>query len=195
MPMQKNKTFIFLIASYLLCSIYSLVEVPLGGEEPRRAYLAVESVQKSDPLIMRHYGQLYFNKPPVHHFFNSLSLQIFGPGLFSYRLTSFLAYMLMGLLLYRLLKSHSRQWALYSLFIFMLSPDLMFYQTINTGEIDGLFALLLFVQFTLFLKYLKKPLFFILAFAYLIGALAFLTKGLPAIFITVYGSSGHFHLR
>ena len=187
MPMQQNRTFIFIIAAYLLCSIYGILDVPLGGEEPRRAYLAVESVQEGDPLIMRHYGQLYFNKPPVHHIFNFLSIQSLGSGLISYRLTSFIAYLLMGLLLFRLLKSRSRQWAIYSLFIFMLSPDLMFYQTIYTGEIDGLFALLLFVQFTLFSKYLRKPLLFTLALAYLFGALAFLTKGLPAIFITAMG--------
>ena len=187
MSMQERSIFIFVITAYLICGIYGLFQVPLGGEEPRRAYLAVESLEDENPIIMRHYGQLYFNKPPVHHALNFLSILSFGPCNFAYRLTSFLSYVFMGLLLFRLLRPRSGQWAYYGLFIFILGPDLMFYQSIKTGEIDGLFALIVFIQFIFFYNYSRKPHAIVLVMAYFAGALAFLTKGLPGIFITAMG--------
>jgi 4-amino-4-deoxy-L-arabinose transferase-like glycosyltransferase len=183
--MLKSKPLIATIFLLLfLTYLYGTVQFPLRGEEANRILTAYEMVYFHDFFNLTHLGEPYYSKPPLFMWLVALSSSIWGWGEFSARLisviSSFLTAFLVYLFAWNLLRDKTT--ALLSSLILLTFGDLaVFYGFL--AEIDAFHMFITFLGIFLpflFLQNGKETLAFI--FVGLITALAFLTKGLPALY-------------
>ncbi|MGB0177557.1 MAG: ArnT family glycosyltransferase, partial [Owenweeksia sp.] len=187
---MNQKKLVFLILSLLAISLFGwLGYIELRAEEPRRAIVSLEMLLSGNWVVPQINGWTYYNKPPV---FNWLMIFFFEiTGSFSewvVRLPSLLSFLLLGALHYRYVKKYiNREVALLSSLFWLTSADLLFYGSVNSGEIDPFYALVVYLQAIVIFKgfYHKKYLTLFLG-SYTLVAVGFLTKGLPSLAFQVF---------
>ena len=90
-----------LVLLVLLGYFYRASEMSLRGEEPRRAQVAVEMIERGDWLVPREQGDPFLSRPPLHNWLIALSFLGLGErDIFAARLPSLLATLGVVLLLY-----------------------------------------------------------------------------------------------
>lgn len=181
---------------YLQVTAFTLVMVglfsglgvlELRAEEPRRALVAMEMWIRGDWILPTLHGQPYYNKPPVFNWILLSFFKIFGTAdEWVVRLPGLLSFLVSGGLIFSFLKNRlDKQWAFLAMLAYWTSVDLFFYGSVNAGEIDLFFSLLIFGQaLWLFVFFEKRSWLLMFSGFYLLGAVAFLTKGLPAVLFT-----------
>ncbi len=158
--------------------------IELRAEEPRRAIVALEMFLRGSYIVPEIHGEPYFNKPPLFNWLIAGCIWLFGTtSEWVVRLPAALSFLILAFLQYRVVRLHvSRQVALWSVFILLTAADLLFYGTINTGEIDLFFAMLVFAQAAALFHFSSKGLWLAMyALCYGLAALGALTKGMPAV--------------
>ncbi len=158
----------------------------LRGEEPRRAMIAYEALEKSDYLKLTTYGIPYYNKPPLYFWVLAKSFQFGGFSKLSLRAPGLISIFLSALILFWCLRDKPWVHRVLALVFYLSLFDFLFYQSVYTGELDHFFSMLVFLSFFFQYRWLKKDrtIYFLLAAA--VCFLAFITKGLPAI-VFFYG--------
>ncbi len=156
----------------------------LRAEEPRRAIVAMEMVLSGNYWVPEINAMPYYNKPPVFFWLLSIFFQFFG--FFSewvVRLPSLLSFGLIALLNYGLVRKFlDKENALLSSLLIVSSADLLFYGTVNSGEIDLFFSLLVFLQVSCFFWFYERQQYLLMfVMSYIFVALGTLTKGPPSI--------------
>ncbi len=119
-----------------------LTALPVCGEEPRRALVAVEMKASGDWIVPRQQGQRYFSRPPLQNWLIGLAGWVRGDvDRGAIRLPSALAILLTALLVYGYGRTFlSRFGAMSAAVVFLTLGQVL--QIGNLGETEALFTLL-----------------------------------------------------
>jgi len=167
----------------LLAYVLHLGLHPLVLEEPRRAIITLEMLANDNPWAPTFLGEWYYKKPPVYNWVLLLSAWIGGgPSEWAFRLPTVLSIAgIAGLLLLAGRRYHSLEMGVLSALLFAVSIDVLFYFSI-LAEIDLFYAFVSFAGIlSVFHFYQQQQYYLLFVAAYGLGAVGFLTKGLPSI--------------
>lgn len=184
MKMKQKSAIILILAVLLLGYVGWLGAMGLRAEEPRRAMISIEMMEDGDYILPHMLGWPYYNKPPLFNWVMIIFFKIFGStSEWVVRLPSLISLFLMSFFTWKWSKKHiNQESALLASFFVITSADILYYGSVNTGEIDLLYAFIVFVQITLIYLFLHRKQYFHLFFwSYLFTAIGFLTKGLPSL--------------
>ncbi|HLP52532.1 MAG TPA: glycosyltransferase family 39 protein [Chitinophagales bacterium] len=180
-----SKALIVLIVVLLPLSLfYGSGMMELRAEEPRRAIVALEMYLTGNYIVPKINGWDYYNKPPLFNWLIVLCFKLFHSfGEWVVRVPSLVSFLLTGLFHYlfsrKYFKGHTS--ILASLF-FLTSADIFFYGSINAGEIDLFYSLLVYLQvMCIFFFYERKDYLLLFLTSYLCTALGVITKGPPSL--------------
>lgn len=180
-----RKILIILIIVLLPVSILTgLNIIGLRAEEPRRAIVAMEMVLSGEYVVPHINGMEYYNKPPLFNWLLAAFFKITGSfDEWVVRMPSLLCFLLIGLIHFFATKKYlTKETALYSALFFLTSADIFFYATINAGEIDLFFSLLVYLQMvSVFFFHQRKQFLLMFLTSYFFCALGVLTKGPPSL--------------
>jgi 4-amino-4-deoxy-L-arabinose transferase-like glycosyltransferase len=156
--------------------------LPARGEEPRRAQIAREMVDRGDPVVPREQGEPFRVRPPLQNWLIAASCLACGSwGAWPVRLPSLLATVLTTLLIYGYSRTFlSRLGALSAAVAFATFADM--FQMGRQAETEALFTLLVSGSLLTWHWGLMRrwPDALTYASGYSLMALAMLTKGLQA---------------
>jgi 4-amino-4-deoxy-L-arabinose transferase-like glycosyltransferase len=97
----RDAEVLVLLLVVLAAFVVRLGDVSMRGEEPRRAQVAFELVERSDWIVPREQGEPFLSRPPFHNWLIALSTLVCGTrDAWAVRLPSVLALLLTVLLLY-----------------------------------------------------------------------------------------------
>jgi 4-amino-4-deoxy-L-arabinose transferase-like glycosyltransferase len=172
-----------LVGLALVAYLSGMTQLELRAEEPRRALVSMEMVESGEYVVPHTYGMPYLYKPPLQNWCIAGLYKLGGayrdwmvrlPGVLSLLIIAFLMF-------YFLYRNGHKEAAFPSAFIFLTFGDLLYYGSVNAGEIDLLYTLFIFAQTLGVYKIYKGKLLQGYLLAYIFCALAVLTKSLPAI--------------
>lgn len=156
----------------------------LRSEEGRRAIVSIEMLESGNLTVPQLQCHPYYNKPPLYNWVIALFFWLFGDASeWVLRLPGVLSFLASGALLYAFVKRHGNPaHALIIALAYLCSTDLLFYGSVNAGEIDLFYTLVVMLQVMSIYHFYKhrnwSGLFLISYFFMTIGVL---TKGLPSI--------------
>lgn len=180
-----NKSIIILSLLLLFVVLFFWNDVlNLRAEEPRRAIVAMEMVLSGEYIAPQINGWAYYNKPPVFNWLLAGASQIFNSfEEWVLRIPSILSFLLMGCMNYFFVKKFiSKEVALLSSLFFFTSADILFYGSVNAGEIDLFFSLVSYLQvISIFFFYSRGDFLKMFLISYFLAAIGTLTKGPPSI--------------
>lgn len=156
----------------------------LRAEEGRRALVTFEMMEHDNMIVPYQYGHLYYNKPPL---FNWVIAAFFG--LFdsiseaALRLPGALSLLVTAWLLYYIGKRYlTKEVALMSAAFSLTLADMLFYGSINAGEIDLFYSLVVVAQMISIFWFFQRKQWALLFFvSYALTTIGLLTKGLPSL--------------
>lgn len=160
----------------------------LRAEEPRRAVVSMEMEQSSDWGTPRIHGEPYYNKPPLFNWIQALSIRVFkSSSERTLRMVSILGFLCTALCLYLTQRKEvGKSEAFTSVMFLLLSADVLFYGSINAGEIDLFYGFLVFVQWVVFYSFWKRSKHLqMFVWSSVLCALGFLVKGPPSVVFQV----------
>lgn len=158
--------------------------INLRAEEPRRAIVGIEMFLSGEYIAPHINGWAYYNKPPIFNWLLVFFYWIFNSfEEWVVRIPSILSFLLIGLISYRINKQFfSKKVAFFSSLFFLTSADILFFGSINAGEIDLFFSLTVYLQtIAIFYYYNKGAYFKMFLYSYIFAAIGTLTKGPPSI--------------
>ena len=122
--------------------------IELRAEEPRRAIVSIEMFLSHNYLVPEINGWPYYNKPPVFNWWMILFFKFFGSfDEWVVRGSSLFAFLLCAILNYFFVQKHlGKKVALLSSLFLVSAADLLFYGTVNSGEIDLFFTCITYLQ-------------------------------------------------
>lgn len=183
--MVTTKRLFFLFAILLAVALLTGInQLPLRAEEPRRAIVAMEMLLNKSFVVPKINGWEYYNKPPVFNWILAFFYWVFGTfNEWVTRLPGVLCFIAWGAIHYFFSKQFiGQKIALVSTLFFFTAGDLLYYGTINAGEIDLFFSFLTYLQVaSIFYYYQKKKLTLLFLFSYLLCGIGVLTKGAPSL--------------
>ncbi|HET6438894.1 MAG TPA: glycosyltransferase family 39 protein [Anaeromyxobacter sp.] len=156
---------------------------PLEFEEPRRALVALEMGLRGNLIVPTTNGLVYLNKPPL---FSWVLLGVMrlarSTGEFWIRLPSVLSLLLAALALHLVARRRLGSDTAFTAVAFLLTfTTLLFYGSLN-ADIDLFFTLLVTLQaLAVFIFEQRARPLLLFASSYLLAAVAFLAKGVPAL--------------
>ena len=181
---EREKILIVLILVLLPVSLLlNLGIFPLYNEEPRRALIALEMLFNGNLIVPTQMGEFYYKKPPVFNWVLIGAFKLFGSySEFAVRFVSVISLLGMGILNYLFLKKYaSKTLALFASLLFIISADIYFYFAL-TSEIDLFYSLITFASIlTIYHYHRQGKLWHLFLITYTLGAIGFLTKGLPSL--------------
>ena len=176
---------LFVIGTLLLVVLFGWNHVlELRAEEPRRAIVAMEMVLSGEYWVPQIHQWPYYNKPPLFNWWLAVFFQLFGScAEWVVRLPALDAFLAMALLHYYLSSQFLKHTvALFSSLFLLTSADLLFYGTVNAGEIDLFYSAIVYVQvMAIFIYGQRKAFGWLFVVSYGMAALGTLSKGLPSI--------------
>ncbi|MFY0643108.1 MAG: glycosyltransferase family 39 protein [Bacteroidia bacterium] len=182
---MNRKQIIIIVSLLLLVGLFSgLSQIELRAEEPRRAVVSMEMVITGDYVVPHITGLNYYNKPPAFNWLMALFFKLFGSfDEWVVRLPSLLSLVGLSLVHFFFSKQYigNVKAALSSLFL-ISAADMLFYGSVNSGEIDLFYALICYLQVAFIFYYYKHKkwwLLFILSYGF--ATVGFLTKGVPTL--------------
>lgn len=177
MPNKTTVILLLLLAAIALLGGQHILE--LRAEEPRRAVVAMEMVLSDQYLVPKINDAPYYNKPPGFNWAVAACYRLFGSfSEWVSRLPSVLAFLAMAVVNFLFV----RRWlgpitALLSSLFIVTSADLLFYGTVNSGEIDLLFSFVVYVQaMALFWFWQRKQWWWLFLISYLLTGIGVLIK-------------------
>jgi 4-amino-4-deoxy-L-arabinose transferase len=186
----RKRGALILLAFWLIAYLIPLGWRPLvQPEELRHAELAREILVSGDWVVHRISDLRYFDKPPLGHWLNAISLWLFGENAFAVRLVSCLCIGLIAAALLRFTHNYtgSHNAGLIAGLVFLSSPGAL--AMANYAVYEGIVSLWLTLGLLTFYhaSHARSPDQSILLFALfgVLCGLAFLTNGFIAIIIPV----------
>jgi len=178
--------WLLLFGLLLLGYLLNLGIQPLYLEEPRRAFIAMEMLENKNWIVPTLWGQYYYFKPPLFNWILLASTGLLG-GFSEYALrfpTVVSTWLLSGLLYLIGRKQLGERHGRYAAALWLCSVGVLFYFSM-IAEIDLFFSLLTFCSiYAIYYFYQKQQLWTLFLVVYTLSALAFLSKGLPALVFT-----------
>lgn len=156
----------------------------IRGAEGRRAMVTYEMMENGDLLTPYLHGHPYYNKPPFYNWVIALFFFAFGSiSEWVLRLPGVLSLISTAILFFYVAKRYVRkEVALLGAGAALTITDMLFYGSINAGEIDLFYALLTSLQVLAIFWYQQKDKWLLLfVTSYTLTAIGALTKGLPSL--------------
>jgi 4-amino-4-deoxy-L-arabinose transferase-like glycosyltransferase len=182
---MKKKTLIILIIISLLISYFVwLGLIGLRAEEPRRALISIEMLLTGEYVIPHMFGWVYYNKPPLFNWVMAFFFWLFGSWEeWVVRLPSTFSFLLIGVINWKIVsKAIDKETGILSSLFLVTAADILLYGSVNTGEIDLFYSLVVYLQLiSIFIFHQRKSYLLMFVLSYFLAALGFLTKGLPSI--------------
>jgi len=181
-----NKKLLVIITLLLLAYAFfaHLNSIGLRAEEPKRAILGIETLLDRNYIIPHIHGYAYYDKPPFYNWILAFFFFLFGSfDEWVVRLPGVLSILLTGIIGFIIIKKYTnKELAYFSSMAYITSADLLFYGSVNSGEIDLFYSMVVFIQvISIFWFYEKKKYLLMYVSSYLFVSIGFLTKGLPSI--------------
>ncbi|UKN02142.1 glycosyltransferase family 39 protein [Paracrocinitomix mangrovi] len=180
----QNKWFmVSLITLLLLVYLGFNGIIELRNEEPRRAIVAIEMLESGDYLIPHIYGETYYNKPPLFNWLLAGSFKIFGTGEWAVRFPGVISLLLIGFLFWKITVNQINEKYRHLLpFAILTIADLLYFGSVNAGEIDLFYSLIVCLQaYSIFYFHQKNQLYWLFVVSYIFCAIGLLTKGIPSL--------------
>ncbi len=185
--MNKKVTIIILLLFLAIYIVPLNVRPLVMPDETRYAEMGREMVQSGDWIVPRLNGLRYFEKPPLGHWLNALSIKLLGENAFAVRLPGALSAALSALMLAMLIRRFTGETsaALLAASVFLTCLEIFAIGTFCV--LDSIFSLFLTASIASFFcafmesRPSKKAVF--LTAAGISAGLAFLTKGFLAFII------------
>lgn len=182
---MSKKTIIIISIALLAIALFGWQNIiELRAEEPRRAIVSIEMLLSGNYVVPQINGWSYYNKPPVFNWIMAGTFFIFGSmDEWVVRLPSLLSFVVLGIFCFRFFKKYvSNEVAVLAALFFVTSADLLLYGTVNSGEIDIFYALVVFLQaFAIFHYHQAKNYWKLFLISYFLVGIGFLTKGIPSL--------------
>jgi len=144
----------------------------------------MEMIWSGDWLTPTIHGIPYYNKPPLFNWLLNINFALFQsfdewvvrlPALISFFTTAFFLFLFVR-------KEEDSNQAILSVLALLTMADILFYGAINSGEIDLTFSLIVSIQiWSIYFFGSREKWFMMFLFSYGFCAIAFLTKGPPAL--------------
>ena len=173
---------LFLLCIWVL--FYRAGQMPLRAEEPRRAVVSMEMAYNNEFIMPTIHNEAYLNKPPIFNWLQVLSFRIFGNfGAFAARFPGLLFLLFTAINVSWFSKKYFARDGFLPGLMVLSCADILFYGSINAGEIDLFYAFISSAQlFTILLSF-KKHRQSLLVVSFILMAVGVLTKGLPSLAI------------
>lgn len=156
--------------------------IELRAEEGRRAIVSIEMMESGNYLVPHLHQHPYYNKPPFYNWVLAATMGLLGSvDEWVVRLPGLLCLLAMAAMVYAYPAADRQQRQLAALAT-LTSGDILFYGSVNAGEIDLFYSALVWAQVWAifwFEQRSKSLLMFIVSYA--LAAVGFLTKGLPSL--------------
>jgi len=175
--------YLFAIILILPALLINLGLFPLSADEATRAIVALEMELSGNIVAPTINGDFYFNKPPLYNWILLLLFKITGNHSdFIIRLPAVVSLLLFSYTIFYFLKKHyPTKLAFISAMAFFTCGRILFYES-SMGLIDLSFTWLLFLNIMLIYHWLSREKYYgLFIISYLIAAITFLMKGLPAL--------------
>jgi len=186
--LKKNHLIGFSILLLLISLFSSINSIGLRGEESRRAVTGIEVYESGNVIVPLIHGKPYYNKPPLYSCILAATYYITGSfEVWAVRIPGLLAFLLTGLLSFFIVRRYTNSdTAFLAAMAYFTCADLLFYASINAGEIDLFYTLIAFSQIiSIFHLYQKKEYAIMFLLSYLLAAIGTITKGIPSIAIQI----------
>lgn len=185
--LKKNDTPLYIASVILLLPalFINLGYLPffIADDEATRALVALEMIIRDQYSFSTLNGQFYYFKPPLFNWFVALFFNISGSySEYVARIPNVIGLILFGLSIFLFARKHynTKQAAIISL-AFITSGRMLFWESFMC-LIDITFSFLVFTVFMVIYHFNEKGKYYSLfIYAYILTALAFLMKGLPAL--------------
>lgn len=180
-----NRLGIACIILFLISYLSHLAALPLDikGDEGRRALVSLEMMISGDYITPTLNGELFLNKPPLYNWIMVAYLKAadsYGP--FWIRLPMIVAIVLFGIFIYRYVSRYcNRMIAMVAAFAFVTNGRIIIYDSF-VGLIDLTFGFCMYWLMMLVFEYGEKKKYWqLFIYTYLLTAIGYLMKGLPAL--------------
>jgi 4-amino-4-deoxy-L-arabinose transferase-like glycosyltransferase len=179
-----DKILLFVLFTISIPALFlNLGLLPLMTDEPTRALVDLEMMLENSYVTPKIAGEYYYNKPPLFNWIQIGFIQVFGYSNFSLRLPTVLSLIGFATTIYYFVQKeyNNRRIALLSAFMLLSCGRILFWDSFQ-GLIDISFSWAMFSMFMLVYYYGKKEKYLLLFLTtYILTAIGFLFKGLPAI--------------
>jgi len=183
---SRNRLLEFIcIAGLLIAYLSHLGYLPLDPEsdESRRAVVTAEMMISHNYITPTINAEIYLNKPPLYNWIVAAYFKLFGDySMFAFRLQVIVAVFVMGLLIYFFTKKYTNHLvAFFTALAYMSNGRLLIYESLY-GYIDTTFALAVYANMMMIFYFGQRKKYYALFISsYIVCAMAFLLKGVPAI--------------
>lgn len=180
--MKEALTFWMWFTLLVVSTFYRLDQPLLRAEEPRRAVVSLEMAESDQRMAPTILGKPYLNKPFLFNATQALAFKWFGASEVSARLPSTFAFLLTAVLLVLIGRElGNRNVGLLSSILYISFGDLLFYGSINAGELDLFFTFWLTLFLLGWISYVRSEKQWGIWVAIIGLTAAFFTKGIPAL--------------
>ena len=182
--MQKNVLIIIILVILALGLLTHLDKIGLRAEEPRRAIVGIETYETGNLIVPQIHNETYYNKPPLYNWIIALFYLIFQSfSEWVVRIPGILFFLLTGWVTYKAGRKYiDRETGILGALFYLTSADLLFYGTINAGEIDIFYAFIVVLQALVIFRYFhKKAYWSMFLISYLLTFIGVMTKGIPSL--------------
>lgn len=174
--------------NYLLILIIPALFINLGLmpfilDEATRAIVSLEMIYSGNYITPTINGEFYYNKPPLFNWIQILFVKITGStSEFTFRLPVVISLMFFAFTIYQTQKKEGgRKTAFYSALAFLTCGRILFYDSFR-GLIDISFSWVIYLMFWSIYDFGRKREFLnLFIISYLLAAMGFMMKGLPAL--------------
>lgn len=185
--LKANDTPLYIIAGILLLPalLINLGNLPffIADDEATRALVALEMIIRDNYAYSTLNGDFYLYKPPLFNWFVAAFYNIFGSySEFVSRLPNVIGLLLFGLSIFLSMKHYyTKKQAALIAFAFITSGRILFWESFMC-LIDISFSAVEFTMFMVVFYYGERQKFYkMFIYAYILTAIAFMMKGLPAL--------------
>jgi 4-amino-4-deoxy-L-arabinose transferase-like glycosyltransferase len=182
---EKNPWILYLAGIILLfpALLINLGMMPVTSDEQIRGLVALEMLINDDWIVPTMYGEYYLKKPPLYNWILISYTTLFGNfDEFTLRLSTVVSTILFAVSIFLIFRKHfGNQVAFINAIAFVTCGRMLFWDT-QLALIDITFSWVVFMNFMAVYHFYNKSNYWALFLvSYLLAALGYLFKGLPAI--------------
>lgn len=196
----KRKDLLLLAGAAVLllpALLINLGLVPLYLEEPRRAAVALEMILRENWIVPTLNGEPYYLKPPLFNWIIALLYKLTGNyGELLARVPAVISFLALGLVIFLAGKRYvSPGFGAISAMLFLTAAGNLFFNAL-LAEIDMFYSLVTFTSLlALFHFHQRRRYLALFLSVYFLGAVGFLTKGMPSLLYTGLSLLAYFIAR
>ncbi len=159
-----------------------VVSIFLGVDEATRALVSWEMMLSGEYFTPTINGEFYYKKPPLYNWILILFFKLFGYSEFVMRIPNVLALFAFAYVVYYFNHNHFKKLEAILLALMIITCARVFFWESYFAYIDILFSMIIYTMImSIHYFYLKDKMSALFIISYILCAIAYLLKGLPAI--------------